>query len=763
MRLLNFKYLPMKYYSFILVLFFLFNGFLFCSSEAFAGNTDDTFEQPFITELRARGFSLLPAPQKLELSEHNVIVDGSWIVSSNVSKENIAIKRLIQGADELHKLSFSANGQKKIVLSVKPGTVNETSDPALNEQGYLLRVTPALIEITGNGNAGLFYGVQSFLQLLRRDATGDLILPECVIKDWPSLQLRFVHWDTKHHQKRMETMKRLIDWHAFFKVNMIAFEMEDKYEYPSHPVIGAPGAYTKAEMQELTRYALQRHIQIVPDIQSPAHMNYVLKHEQFAHLKSDGSNYQICMCDPEAISLIFDMYQDMIDATPGVDYFLVSTDEVYYAGICDKCEHTYNDENRSLAWAEFVNKTRDWLAERGRRQISWIEHPLLPEHVKLLPSDIIDGVFSKQYLEEENKIGIRQLSYNSMQGEELLFPNLFPTEYQGREIEGRLIDIINGTRKNISDGANLIGNITASWDDSGLHEEVFQLGWASGAQYGWNPFTAGVNQNVADFMSIFYGQSSPDMVPVYKLMQEGARFFEKGWDVVESKERGPSYGNHIAPGLGTGRTDRVMTMPAIPSAENLQITNEFSTRYSEMIVTAQSMKTKNDDLLNLLTTYIAQIERNRYNLEVFLSIAYLERYFIKTVLSIHDVEELMIEASAAAAAGKPKNAVGNLIEASNRVSELMAWGDWMWQNLEKVWEKSRYKKNRSVDGQDFIYVMDDVKDHFADRRKGLDYMLAPFQRLDLPNWQNRLNERINEYAKSHNVPVTGLGDIRLED
>ena len=103
-------------------------------------------------------------------------------------------------------------------------------------------------------------------------------------------------------------------------------------------------------MHELTQYALERHIQLVPNVQAPSHMAFVLKHKEFEHLRADGSNYHICMCDEEAMELIFDMYQDMIDATPGVDYFFVSTDEVYYAGICGKCKLEYNDKNRRNYW-----------------------------------------------------------------------------------------------------------------------------------------------------------------------------------------------------------------------------------------------------------------------------------------------------------------------------------------------------------------------------------------------------------------------------
>jgi hypothetical protein len=584
-----------------------------------------------------------------------------------------------------------------------------------------------------------------------------LILPECLIRDWPALQLRFVHWDTKHHQKRIETMKRLIDWHAFFKVNMIALEIEDKYEYPRHPVIGAPGAYTKVEIQELTRYALERHVQIVPDVQAPAHMGYVLKHKEFAHLKADpSSNYQSCMCDPAAINLIFDMYQDMIDATPGVDYFLVSTDEVYYAGICDKCKRTYNPENRSLAWAEFAVNAHDWLAKRGRRMIAWVEYPLLAKDIALLPPDLINGVMSnnKAFIDMQNKVGIRQLAYSSFQGGERLFSNYFSTNY---------LDISHTVREGIAAGANPIGSFAAAWDDSGLHEEVFHLGWATVTQYAWNPYGPTMEQTVADFMDVFYGQSSPDMTSVYKLLIEGAQFFGSGWDQVTSKERGPGYGNSNGKGIGTRRTDDILGLPEIPLEVTLNIPARFSETYRELIVRAENMKVKNDDLVNRLTRYVGQVERNRYNLEVYLSIAYLERYFISTVLTLRDVEALMLRAQSAAAENRPTNAVADLVEASNQVGSLIAWSNWMWENLTVTWEKSRYEKGRSVSGRDFVHVLDDVKDHPADRRKGLDYLIAPFQRMNLPGWRSRLNERINTYAADHKVPVRGLEEKRLED
>jgi hypothetical protein len=87
----------------------------------------------------------------------------------------------------------------------------------------------------------------------------------------------------------------------------------------------------------------------------------------------------------------------------------------------------------------------------------------------------------------------------------------------------------------------------------------------------------------------------------------------------------------------------------------------------------------------------------------------------------------------------------------------------MWNDLITVWEKSRFPRNRAVDGREFLWVMDDVKDHFADRRRGLDYMLAPFQRMEIPAWHDELLGRIKIFAKANGVPVEGVPEERLED
>jgi hexosaminidase len=719
-----------------------------------------------VNGLRSLGYSLVPAARKVQLTGHEIVIDSAWGVSPQVAPDNIAVRRLKEGALELQNLKLDGTGAPRVVLRVVPGAVKQA--PRLTaDQAYQLKVTSRQIEIIGNGEPGLFYGVQTLLQLLSPRSGGGCRLPETEIEDWPALPLRFVHWDTKHHQDRPGTLKRYIEWAAFFKVNAIGFEIEDKYEFPRHPVVGAPGAFTKAEMQDLTRYALERHVQLVPQIQAPAHMAYVLKHNEFRHLRADGSNYQACMCDEEAISLIQDLYQDMIDATPGVEYFHVSTDEVYFAGICSKCQakRPYNDQNRSLTWVEYVNRMHKWLAARGRKMLCWVEYPLLDEHLKLLPRGLINGVGVLGRSDTWNRglrdAGVRSLIYSSQQGSELLFPNYFPSDFldDGRPVRGRFDEPSRLIPRLLAQAPDdYLGTYAAAWDDSGLHSETFWLGWSLVSQYGWSPEGPGPMQAVADFMDVFYGAGNQDMTEVYRTLMEGARFYESSLDRVPATRLKPTYGSWAGPGRDTTRIDLRIEPPPLPFAydETLVVDRTFSQRYGTVLAQMPDVRRRLDRVIGVLNGKLASVSRNRYNLEVLLSIAEFERHWVATLETLAEVEDLMIRAAEAQAQERHRDVVSQLSRAHERVRSCLAGREAMWAGLRATWEKSRYPKGRTVGDRQFVHVLDDLKDHRADRRAGLDYMLEPLENSGLEKWNDGLAQFIRTYAGSRNLETPEL-------
>jgi len=725
-----------------------------------------------VTPLRTCGLAVLPTPQQVRLMPGRAVIEQTWqIVTENLTADDIAPGWLRESLKADFGLDLTGGGESPgtILLAVDPDAVKTGLDAGRNKQAYRLTVSQQRIEIVGNSPQGLFYGVQTLLQMIRRDGAGRLVVPACEIRDWPQYELRILHWDTKHHQDRIETLKRYLDWSARFKVNAIVFELEDKFEYPSHPVIGAPGAFTTEQLQDLVNYALQRYIQIIPDIQAPAHMCYVLKHPEFAHLRCDGNNYLACLSKPETYKLIFDMYQDVINATKGVEYFFVSTDEVYYAGICPDCQKVrpYNPVNRSLWWVEFVKKAHEFLSARGRRMMLWVEYPLLPEHVHLLPPDVIDGIIGKEeYIETENRMGIRQLAYVPIQGAEKLFPNYFDwTDKRGRFHRGRLKDAYEGPLRGKATRGNPIGTFAAAWDDAGLHNETFGLGWATMAAYGWHPGGAPLDETAVEFMEIYYGPNidAAEMLEAYRLLQRGARFWEEAWDRVTSRERPPAYGNSRGKGIGTRRVDLTLRTPQLPSLPDLKVEATFKLRYKKLLEQARHQEELNERLRILLQSNISKATRNRYNIEVLYSLADFQRHFIELLLGLQEVEDSLLKASALHRRGLHDAAITNLVHAHKIVSLLVEDLDQTYAKLKATFEKSRYPKGRSVGGRKFLHIMDDVKDHFADRRPDLSFMIAPEQSLKLPEWRDKLAQIIRDYAKAHNVTPKDLPEPVLED
>jgi hexosaminidase len=228
----------------------------------------------FISESRRRGYALLPVPQRIEFGEGRFETTrlSREFHLAGVASGDIAVRAL---GDVLS--ATGACGETPVELSLDPGVVPADLDDARRAQGYRILVSADRVCLTGGGLPGLYYAVQTLRQLLDHPSGA---LPICTIVDWPEYELRCVHWDTKHHQDRLPTLKRFLDQCAALKINAVLFELEDKFEYPSHPVIGAPGAFTAAELQALTDYALERQIELIPDVQSPAHLCYVLKHAE---------------------------------------------------------------------------------------------------------------------------------------------------------------------------------------------------------------------------------------------------------------------------------------------------------------------------------------------------------------------------------------------------------------------------------------------------------------------------------------------------
>ena len=188
-----------------------------------------------------------------------------------------------------------------------------TSRGIANPEGYTLTVNAEKgILIEGGSPAGVFYGIQSLLSLLRTEA-GSAVAPVCQVNDQPAFGYRGLHIDVGRNFQSKETILRLLDVMARYKLNKLHFNLTEdegwrleinglpeltevggrrghqhrdslclQPGYGSGPDYSDPdshgnGYYTRDDFKEIIRYAHQRHIEVIPEVNMPGHIRSAIK------------------------------------------------------------------------------------------------------------------------------------------------------------------------------------------------------------------------------------------------------------------------------------------------------------------------------------------------------------------------------------------------------------------------------------------------------------------------------------------------------
>ncbi len=142
-------------------------------------------------------------------------------------------------------------------------------------ESYTLSITPGGVRVEGDGAPGLFYGVQTLIQIIRDRGAS---LPCLFIADRPALAHRGYYLDISRGKvPRMSALKALIDRLAAFKINQFQLYVEHVFEFRFDPEIGRGfGSLTAREVRDLDRYCRQRHIEFVPSLACFGHMGRIL-------------------------------------------------------------------------------------------------------------------------------------------------------------------------------------------------------------------------------------------------------------------------------------------------------------------------------------------------------------------------------------------------------------------------------------------------------------------------------------------------------
>ena len=196
---------------------------------------------------------------------------------------------------------------------------------------------------------------------------------------------------SKHHQDTAEYVGDFIRRMASYKINVILWEWEDKFAYARRSEIAAPGAFTRSEMQEFTALARAHHVQLVPLVQGLGHVSYILKHRKYRRLREvPASNWEFCPSNEETYKVLFDLWDEAMDATPGVEFLHVGTDETYELGRGEACgcRALAEKHGKEFLMQKFIHRAHEHVARRGRRMIAW-GGGWVPRSIHLPPKDLI--------------------------------------------------------------------------------------------------------------------------------------------------------------------------------------------------------------------------------------------------------------------------------------------------------------------------------------------------------------------------------------
>lgn len=699
-----------------------------------------------LTDLFANGYAVLPTPRKVTLSCDVVALSGvSLALTGGVKKTDIAVQSL---AEQLQcaGLPFGAvgKGKVKLTLAIKDKTIATGELVEIRKQGYVLDIDAGSVKLTGNSAVGLFYGVQTLTQLLKFAPGAGWTLPVGRIEDWPDLELRSIHYDTKHHQETLDGVKRIICRAAQYKINAIVWEIEDKFAYVSHPVIGAPGAFTAAQMKELTAYALARYVELVPILQMPSHNAFIGKHKEFAHLlEHPTNNYMLCPSNPETIKLYKELLGELIAATPGCRYIHLGTDEPYFLGQgadCP-CKAKLKTMEQGGIFAELICTMNEFVKGKGRTAMYWGEHPMEPRHIKLLPAGTVNSVLLEpERSKEYKKRGIKELVYTPIQGTRWFFPDYWPCRSGNGATESRLVNLTNKIRTDGHREDNILGTIIGAWDDSGLNSETFWLGWTVVSAVAWNPAGADAEEATSSFMSTFYGQTAYGMENVYLLLHELADFWTASWDRIPSR-RGPSFMRRYH-----ARRDLSLALPHVPDPLTLDNRPFWQAHYADLLAKASEAQVSFERLIGLLHGNVLRARRNRHNLQVLLSIAKLLEHQVVLIQGLARVEKTLDGARESWDVVRPNDALGHLRSAARQMRELVADREGRFETLKAVWEKTRMPKGMADGKKVFVHIQDDTKNHTGDRTADLGYLVYSQRDLDLEGWARQLDAVIDQFA-----------------
>lgn len=366
-------------------------------------------------------YQVIPLPQEVSLTQEKPFwLDGDVLIA--YPENNALLQRNAEFLSEYIRQSTGYAPKTKAIAAGEQVTnaITLGLDPGItNKEGYVLTTTPEGISINGQTENGVFYGIQTLRKSIPAEAKGATILiPAGEIKDEPRFSYRGMHLDVGRHFFPIEFIKKYIDLLALHNMNTFHWHLTEDQgwrieikKYPKLTEIGSQrsrtvigkntqeydntpygGFYTQEEAKEIVKYAQERYITVIPEVDLPGHMLAALA--AYPELGCTGGPYEVCprwgvfedvLCigNDKTMQFLEDVMSEIIEIFPS-EYVHIGGDEAPRDRWkeCPKCQarikaeglkadknHTAEDRLQSYC----MTRIEKFLNSKGRRIIGWDE------------------------------------------------------------------------------------------------------------------------------------------------------------------------------------------------------------------------------------------------------------------------------------------------------------------------------------------------------------------------------------------------------
>lgn len=318
--------------------------------------------------------ALIPLPSAVTWSDGSVAIGTDTVIQGKGEAASTASYL----ARELGLKPLS-RGSSRIRLAL----VRSSKIP--NPEGYHLRAAGKEVLIEASDPRGLFYGVQTLRQLVT-DRSGTRVVPAVDIEDSPRFRWRGLLIDEGRHFFGKATLFKIIDEMAAYKLNVLKLHLTDyegwRLEIPAYPkltqvgslVDGKPEYFTTADIGEIARYAAERHIMVVPEIEMPGHAGAAARsYPQF--FNSEGSAFD--PANPRTYDFIRDILTEVarLFPAPYLDFAGDEVSEDMWKGMADvdrlKAEQGLKTNQDVQGY--FARKVVGIIESLGKRPMAWDE------------------------------------------------------------------------------------------------------------------------------------------------------------------------------------------------------------------------------------------------------------------------------------------------------------------------------------------------------------------------------------------------------